>query len=114
MQRESVYTYSIAVPADLPALKELGIKAFSVHEEQFTPEGWTEFCEGLVNETTVASLFAKSTVFICKHKSLIVGAAYFISSGHPEGMFESDWSYIRRVSVDPDHMGKGIAKELTR
>jgi ribosomal protein S18 acetylase RimI-like enzyme len=85
-----------------------------MHEKEFTAEGWKEFFEVLENEKRSRELFDKSFVFICRNDADIIGAAYFIPHGNPEGFFKKEWAYIRRVSVDPAFHGRGIAKELTK
>lgn len=59
-------------------------------------------------------LFSSSTCFVCKKENKIVGAAYLIPSGNAWRFFESDWTYIRMVGVQPEYEGKGIGKHLTR
>jgi GNAT superfamily N-acetyltransferase len=101
--------------ADLPALKELGLKAYGQFEKVLTPDNWKKFEAGLRNETVLAELISISTVFICEttDKS-IIGMALLVPSGHPQGIFLAEWSCIRRVGVDPAYRGHGIAKQLTR
>jgi ribosomal protein S18 acetylase RimI-like enzyme len=40
--------------------------------------------------------------------------AFIVLSGNPTEIFQSNWSYIRFVSVHPNHSGKGIGKYLTQ
>src|SRR5687768_9509011 len=87
--------------ADLPDLKQLGVAAFSEFKEVLTEVNWQRLLTGLNNEELLSRIIGQSTVFICEAGGQLAGVAYFISSGNPEGFFEKDWCYIRRVGVHP-------------
>jgi ribosomal protein S18 acetylase RimI-like enzyme len=101
--------------ADLQELKELGLKAYGQFQQVLTPDNWEKFRAGLADENKLIELVSISTVFICEtEKKKIIGMAILVPSGHPMGFFLADWSSIRRVGVDTDYRGHGIAKQLTR
>src|SRR5687768_12788106 len=97
--------YRLGSTADLPGLKQLGIAAFSEFEEVLTEDNWQRLISGLNNEELLSKIFDQSTVFVCEADGQLAGVAYFISSGNPEGVFEKDWCYIRRVGVHPQFRG---------
>jgi ribosomal protein S18 acetylase RimI-like enzyme len=68
----------------------------------------------LNDDEKLHSIISRSTIFICETNEKIVGAAYFVPSGQADGFFEKEWATIRRVGVDPDFRGQGIAESLTR
>ena len=55
----------------------------------------------------------KSIVCISTTKNKIIGMAFFVPNGNPTDIYESEWCYIRFVSVDPEFGGQGIGRKLT-
>jgi ribosomal protein S18 acetylase RimI-like enzyme len=110
---QSTFNYRTGSLDDFAQLKELGILSFSQYRDVLTPDNWEMLRKGLENEDKLKNVIQKSTVFVCEAGDQIIGVAYFIPSGNPEGIFEKDWCYIRRVGVHPSYQGKGIARSLT-
>lgn len=108
------FTYRTGSEKDLAALKELGLASFGQFRPVLAPEHWQTLAAGLQDEDRLRALIARSTVFVCEGKGQVVGAAYFVPSGHPEGVFEAGWCTIRRVGVHPSCQGRGIARQLTQ
>jgi ribosomal protein S18 acetylase RimI-like enzyme len=104
----------MGAPDDLPGLKALGLLSFGRYREVLSPDNWALLEEGLNDEARLRALMRQSAVFVCAAGETLAGVAYLVPSGHPEGVFAAEWSYIRRVSVHPGWQGRGIARELTR
>lgn len=114
-----VYTYqelsAAQVEENRSVLIELATKSY-VHlfEKKLSKKTLQQFKAVIGLRETWDVLFSMSTCFVCYHQQTIVGAVYWVSSGHPWKYFEADWSYIRMLGVDPDYKGQGIGKKLTR
>ncbi len=106
-------TYRDALIDDLPELKELGIKSYDKYREILSYENFMKLEAYLNSEEELLKLFKKSKCFIAADLK-IVGMAYFIPNGNPTEIYDSKWSYIRMVGVDPLYTGRGIAKRLTQ
>jgi ribosomal protein S18 acetylase RimI-like enzyme len=100
--------------ADLKQLLKVGELSFQQYKDVLTEVNWQKLASGLQNENRLRELISIARTFICESEDRIIGAAYLVPSGHPEGVFESDWAVIRRVGVDPQFRGHGIAKKLTQ
>ena len=110
---EFSFIYRIGSVNDFEQLKQLGFLSYSEFQHVLTPENWQKLYDALHNDGKLKELISKSKVFVCEKKGQIVGAAFFVPSGNPEGIFEKEWCYIRRVGVHPKYRGHGIAKRLT-
>src|SRR5687767_13812346 len=91
-------SFRTASIADIQQLQDLGIKSYSQYENVLTPENWHTFSSNLQDRQKFVSLFEIAQTFICVHGEKIVGAAYLIGSGNPTDLFQSEWSYIRKVA----------------
>ena len=107
------FHYRIGAVSDLEQLQRLGIGAYSEFKHVLAPESWNQLHAGLQNTALLKKIVENSTAFVCETAGEIAGVAYLVPSGNPEGVFQHDWSYIRRVGVDPRYRGKGIARKLT-
>jgi ribosomal protein S18 acetylase RimI-like enzyme len=99
---------------DLKQLLHVGELSFQQYRDVLTEDNWQKLASGLQNKQRLLDLISIAKTFVCEYGDKIIGAAYLVPSGHPEGVFESDWSVIRRVGVDPEFRGHGIAKKLTQ
>jgi GNAT superfamily N-acetyltransferase len=106
-------TYRKASIKDFVGLKELGIASYLQFSQVLTEENWEKLYNGLSNDESLWELINKSTVFICETGEKITGVAYFVPSGNPSEIFQAEWCYLRRVGVDPQYRGFGIARNLT-
>jgi ribosomal protein S18 acetylase RimI-like enzyme len=95
-------------------LKQLGLKAWKQFETVLTPDNWMKLQTTLNSDDTYHQLLNVSTCFVCELNEEIIGMAFIVLSGNPTEIFQSNWSYIRFVSVHPNHSGKGIGKYLTQ
>ena len=106
--------YRLADKRDALELHQVAYKAYSTYFDLLSEEGAAQLNTSIRNTANLDKLLEQSTCFVCTHHEKVVGAAYFISSGHPWDVFKAEWSYIRMVGVVPDYQGLGIARELTR
>ena len=99
---------------DKDKLKELGKISYGQFENELSEENWNKMNTFLASEYSYSDLLKKSKCFVCEYNDEIVGMAYLVSKGNPTDIFQTDWSYIRMVSVAPKYSGKGIGKKLTQ
>lgn len=99
---------------DLKDLKRLALKSWGQFQQALTAENWEKLHTTLNNDNTYTELLNNSQSIICTtDNDQIIGMAFLVSSGHPTDIYESDWSYIRFLTVDPAFGGKGIGRQLT-
>ena len=106
------FTYREGRLEDREQLKRLGILAYSPFSAVLTPENGAKLNAVLHDEQKLAELMNQSKCFVCVGTEAIIGMAYIVPNGHPQGVFKADWSYIRMVGVHPEYQGRGIAKTL--
>jgi ribosomal protein S18 acetylase RimI-like enzyme len=98
---------------DLEQLKQLALLSWSRFKTALTAENWERLYNNLGSDDTYLLLLAKGKCIICEDGGQIVGMAFWIPSGHPDEIYQADWSQIRFVTVSPDYSGQGIGKKLT-
>lgn len=103
-----------ATLADIPQLMELGLIAYGQYAETLGADHWAQMRKNLSNEAMFADLLNKSTCFVARYESKIIGMAFLLPSGNAIDIYEADWCSIRLVAVHPSHQGKKIAKTLTQ
>lgn len=111
---KAALTYRKGSIRDFAPLKELGVTSYQEFSEILTPDNWEKLKKGLSNDELLEDLIIKSTVFICEDGEKIVGVAYFVPSNNANEIFQPEWCYLRRVGVDPQYRGLGIARKLTQ
>ena len=107
-------TYREGNIADQEQLRELAIISYSHFEKVLTRENWHTLYENLTSEKSYSQILAIARCFVCEIENKIIGVAYLVPSGNPTDIFESTWSYIRMVGVNPAYRGRGIGKQLTQ
>lgn len=107
-------SYRIGTINDLDQLQELSIIANEQFQSALTPDNWEIFNGNLQDKQKLIDLLKIANCFVCIENDKIIGVAYLIPSGNPTDLFKSDWSYIRKVAVNPKNRGQGIAKSLTQ
>lgn len=112
METQLNYAYRKGSIADLQEIKALNISAYSEFKQELEDSEWQKMHANLNNETSIAELINKATVFLCVSGSKVVGVLFFLPHNNPTPIFEAGWSYIRLMGVHPGHRGKGIAKQL--
>lgn len=108
------FTFRNCTDADQAQLKDLGLTSYGQFKDILSEENWTKLKGVLSVEDFYADLLKISTGFVSEIDGKIIGMAFLIPSGNPTEIFQSDWSYIRMVGVDPNFSGKGIGKQLTQ
>lgn len=99
---------------DLKQLRQLALKSWQQFQNDLTPENWQKLRKSLNNEQTYLDLLEKSYCLVCENDNKeIIGMAFLVPKGNPTEIYETNWSYIRFVSVDPSFSGKGIGRQLT-
>jgi ribosomal protein S18 acetylase RimI-like enzyme len=111
MQNQLIYRS--ASNDDKKQLIRLGVSSYGQYDPQLSVESAERMRTNIRNETTWDGILSVAKGFVCETENKIIGMAFIIPSGNPWDIFETAWSYIRMVGVDPDHQGKGIAKVLT-
>jgi ribosomal protein S18 acetylase RimI-like enzyme len=107
------FNYRKGLADDFEQLKQLGLVAYRQFEKVLTKENWETLYNGLNDDEKLKDIITRSTIFLCESGKKIIGVAYFIPSGTADGFFEKEWATIRRVGVDPEFRGHGIAEKLT-
>jgi len=77
-------------------------------------DNWNKLKSHLTAENLFPGLLKTSRCFVCENKNEIIGMAFLVPNGNPTEVFQSDWSYIRMVGVNPKFKGNGIGKQLTQ
>jgi ribosomal protein S18 acetylase RimI-like enzyme len=99
---------------DLKDFKQLALTSWGQFQQALTAENWEKLSATLNNDNIYTELLNNSQSIICTtDDNKIIGMAFLVSSGHPTDIYESDWSYIRFLTVDPDFGGQGIGRQLT-
>lgn len=99
---------------DKEQLKELALISYGDFEKALTGENWNLLYKNLKSENSYSNILEIAKCFVCQIENKIIGVAYIVPSGNPTEIFESDWSYIRMVGVNPKYRGNGIGKKLTQ
>ena len=107
-------SYRIGTINDFDQLQELSIIANGQFQSALTPDNWEIFNGNLQDKQKFIELLKIANCFVCIENDKIIGVAYLIPSGNPTDLFKSDWSYIRKVAVNPKNRGQAIAKSLTQ
>ena len=105
--------YRTGTIADIAQLMTVGQVAYGQYASVLTPENFAILNKFLHNEQAYMELINDSYPFVAEQEGQIVGMAFLVTSGHPNDIYDKDWSYIRMVGVVPAVAGKGVAKRLT-
>jgi ribosomal protein S18 acetylase RimI-like enzyme len=108
------YKYRFASHADIQQLQKLGLASYGQFKGVISEENWNGWELSFRNDSAFSNLLDRSTCFVCERANEIVGMAFLVPHGNPFLYFQSEWSYLRYVGVDPEHGGKGIGRELTQ
>ncbi|NOU17595.1 MAG: GNAT family N-acetyltransferase [Bacteroidales bacterium] len=106
--------YRLGSNSDKDKLQKLGLISYGQFKKVLTEENWNKFNSFLTGQNTYIDLLKISNCFVCETKEEIIGMAYLIPKGHPTDIFQTEWSYIRMVGVNPNFGGNGIGKKLTQ
>lgn len=106
--------YRIGTLADKEQLRELALIAYGQFKSDLTENNWDKLHTILKSESSYSNILAIAKCFVCETDEKIIGVAYIVPSGNPTAIFQTDWSYIRMVGVNPEFNGNGIGKKLTQ
>jgi ribosomal protein S18 acetylase RimI-like enzyme len=100
--------------SDVEQLRLLGLATWKQYQSDLTPDNRQKLFSNLNRKETYVELLEQSHSIVCEDDSgAIIGMAFLVPSGNPTDIYQSDWSYIRFVSVHPEFSGKGIGRQLT-
>ena len=108
------YIFREGTSNDKEQLKRLGLVSYRQFKSLLTEDDWAKLNSTLASEDLYSNLLKISKCFVCEDNREIIGMAFFIPQGNPTEIFQSDWSYIRMVGVNPSSAGNGIGKQLTK
>lgn len=108
------FLYRHGSDKDRTQVKELGKLSYGGYFDQLTPDNRKLMEQVLDNDERLTDLLQKSTLYVCEMQDRIIGMAYLMPSGNPNQIYDTSWSHIRMVGVDPEFQGLGIARTLTR
>ncbi|MCF8278558.1 MAG: GNAT family N-acetyltransferase [Flavobacteriales bacterium] len=106
--------YRIGTLIDEEKLRKLGLTSYGVFKEVLTADNWAVMHSFLSASNAYSDLLLKATCFVCEADGELVGMAFLLPHGNPTEIFDTQWSYIRMVGVNPAFRGNGIGKKLTR
>jgi GNAT superfamily N-acetyltransferase len=107
------FSYRKGHSDDLEDLRLLGLSSYGQFKDTLSADAWKKMESGVGNIKTYEELLKVANCFVCEHRGKIVGMAFQVPKGNPFAFFESDWSYIRLIGVEPAYEGKGIGRRLT-
>jgi ribosomal protein S18 acetylase RimI-like enzyme len=105
-------TYRKAHIEDIDQIKALHVKAFGQFEDVLSPENWAKMLDNMEDVQSLRELMLNSFTYVCEVDNKIIGVISLVHRGNPTEIFMKDWAYIRKLSVDPEYRGRGIAKKL--
>nr|WP_262903574.1 N-acetyltransferase [Niabella beijingensis] len=92
----------------------MGIITWSQFRGELSVEHWEQLSATLHNEQTYEELLVTGKSILCETSTgQLAGMTFLIPSGNPTVLYPANWSYIRFLTVHPDHSGKGIGRRLT-
>jgi ribosomal protein S18 acetylase RimI-like enzyme len=106
--------YREGTTRDLPQLKALGLNAWSQYKDALTEENWLQLLTGLNADKTYIGLLQTSTCLLAEEDNKVVAMGFLLPHGNPTPIYQSDWCYIRFLTVDTHYAGKGIGKKLAK
>ena len=99
--------------SDSKALRKLAMISYGQFEEVLSEQNWSILEKNLKSKDSYMDILKIAICFVCEFEGKIIGVAYLVPSGNPTEIFDTHWSYIRMVGVDPSFRGNGIARKLT-
>lgn len=108
-----IVTYRRAAPADQPAIERVLRAAYAEFSYVLEPDGWHELMQKLTEPTGLNELLMGAVAFVAEAEEGPVGVIFWIPSGQATDVFPAQWSYIRKLGVDPAYRGQGIGRRLT-
>lgn len=97
---------------DINQIKDLHVKAFTEFADVLSPDNWAKMLKDLEDPQALRELMQNSFTYVCEGEGKIVGVVSMIHRGNPTEVFMKDWAYLRKLCVDPEYRGRGVAKKL--
>jgi ribosomal protein S18 acetylase RimI-like enzyme len=98
----------------LQQIKALALRSWEQYKTDLSDDNWEKLHANLSDQYMYANLIAHSACFVCATETdNVIGMAFLVPNGNPTDIYDSGWSYIRFLTVDPDFGGQGIGRKLT-
>lgn len=99
---------------DLTFVMKLAMESWQQFEFVLAPESWKQMHAILETKQNFVDLITQSHSFLCETESgELIGMSFLVPSGNPTTLYDADQSYIRFVTVSPQHSGKKLGQILT-
>lgn len=99
---------------DLTFVMKLAMESWQQFESVLAPESWKQMHAILETKQNFVDLITQSHSFLCETESgELIGMSFLVPSGNPTTLYDADQSYIRFVTVSPQHSGKKLGQILT-
>ncbi len=100
---------------DLTQIKQLGLNSWKEYKNNLTDENWNKLYNSLNSNKTYSDLLNISECIVCENeKKEIIGMAFFVPSGNPTEIYDTNWCQLRFVSVNTNYRGKKIGETLIK
>lgn len=94
---------------DAAEVNRIALAAFQEYQHEYSD--WSRFAEGVVR---MSDLSSSGEIVVASVNDHIHGAVAYIGPNKPrDEMFQTKWSIIRSLVVDPSHRNNGIGRALT-
>lgn len=99
---------------DLAQVMHLASESWQQFESVLEPHSWRQMLIILKTRQNFVDLITQSHSFLCETDSgELIGMSFLVPSGNPTDLYDADQSYIRFVTVSPQHAGKKLGQILT-
>lgn len=99
---------------DLAQVMHLALETWRQFESVLEQEGWNQMHSILKTEQNFVDLITQSHGFLCETEDgELIAMSFLVPSGNPTEIYGKDESYIRFVTVSPQHTGKKLGQILT-
>lgn len=100
--------------SDLAPVMSLALDSWKQFESALEPESWKKMHSILKTEQNFVDLITQSYTFLCETaEGDVIGMSFLVPSGNPTEIYGKEESYIRFVTVSPQHSGKKLGQILT-
>jgi ribosomal protein S18 acetylase RimI-like enzyme len=93
---------------DAEAINRLALASFNEFRTAYSD--WTAMA---ANISKMSSLANVGELIVAEYDGMISGAVTYVGPHRPKAaFFDSDWSIVRMLAVDPKHRGRGVGRAL--
>lgn len=96
-----------------PEIKELAVLSYGTVAAKIDETEGQAMLGRVADDVFWDQLLPNAIGILCFDGTKLIGMAFLTPSGNGWKFFQSDWSYIRMVGVDPDYRGNRIGTLLT-